>query len=79
MASGPGAIIIKNISACIELPVRLLFTTSLINNRMGRESIRIGTSEVGSKVWDLWGGSLEMAWYRVGHPRAARSCAKRAF
>ena len=28
------------------------YIVSLINNRMGRESIRIGTCEVGSKGWD---------------------------
>ena len=50
---------------------------SFINNQMGTDSIKNGTSQVGSKVWDWWGGSLE-AWYRGFYPRAARTRSKRA-
>ena len=51
---------------------------SLINNWMGRKSLRMGASEAGTKVWDWSMLSLEVALGRVFHPRAAQWHAKRA-
>ena len=50
-------------------------TISLINNRMGAVSLRMGTSRVGYKVWDWWVGSIQDPWYgwlRMGWPLGAR-------
>ena len=51
---------------------------SLINNWMGRKSLRMRASEARTKVWDWSMLSLEVALGRVFHLRAARSHAKRA-
>ena len=52
---------------------------SLTNNRMGARSLKNGTSQVGSKGWNWWGGSIQDPWYAGLHTRAAQTRAKRAF
>ena len=46
---------------------------SLINNWMGRKSLRMRASEARTKMWDWSMLSLEVALGRVFHPHAARS------
>ena len=42
-------------------------------------SLKNGTSQVGSKVWVWWVGSIQDPLYAWLHPRAAHTRAKRAF
>ena len=50
-------------------PYMLLNTLSILVGK----SLKNGTSQVGSKGWDWWVGSIQDPWYAWLHPRAARS------
>ena len=71
----PSVMALSNAFRHVSFAYKKQIGKSLINNWMVRVIMRMGTSRVGSKVWDWWVGSIQDPWYvalRTGWPLEAR-------